>query len=61
MKPGTRITIVLEVREDGGLQVCSDDVPGLILSHNDPAKIMADVWPALVALTAWRSYGDLVA
>lgn len=42
-----RITLCLERREDGGLRVWSDDVPGLVLSHSDAEKVMADVIPAL--------------
>ncbi len=42
-----RFHLTLEPREDGGLRVWSDDIPGLRLSHNDPALVMADVWPAI--------------
>lgn len=44
------ITIKLIPREDGGLRVCSDDVPGLILSHSDPELVMADLGPAIADL-----------
>jgi hypothetical protein len=30
-------------REDGGLRVCSDDLPGLILSSKDSAGIMREL------------------
>lgn len=46
------ITIKLMSREDGGLRVCSDDVPGLILSGADPSKVCADIWPVVQALLA---------
>jgi hypothetical protein len=49
------IVIRLLPREDGGLRVCSDDVPGLILSGPNPAAVMSDVWPALLVLTANKS------
>lgn len=48
------ITIKLLPREDGGLRVCSDDEPGLILSGADPMKVMAGVWPALTILERRR-------
>lgn len=41
------VTLKLEPRPDGGLRVSSDDVPGLVLSHKHPAKVMADILPAL--------------
>lgn len=44
------VTIKLLVREDGGLRVCSDDVPGLILSGPDQAVVLGDVLPALRVL-----------
>ncbi len=48
-----KLTITLERRKDGGLYVSSDEVPGLILSGRDPAKVMATVVSALIALKAW--------
>ncbi len=51
------ITIKLLPREDGGVCVCSDDVPGLILSGSDPLKVMADIGPALKALYEYRNRG----
>ncbi len=49
------VTIKLEPRPDGGLRVSSEDEPGLILSGDDPAKIMAAVLPALAALASHRA------
>lgn len=40
------ITVRLIPREDGGLRICSDDVPGLILSSTDLDEIMLDLLPA---------------
>lgn len=34
------ITIRIEPREDGGLRIWSDDIPGLILSHNDQEAVL---------------------
>jgi hypothetical protein len=45
-----RFYLIAERREDGGLRITSPEVPGLILSHADPAKVMADVLPAIDAL-----------
>jgi hypothetical protein len=42
-----RVSVVYEKRPDGGLRVSSNDVPGFILSHSDPALVEADVIPAL--------------
>ena len=50
---GKRLTIKLEVREDGGLRVYSDELPGLVLSGADPAKVMADVVPAWTVIATW--------
>lgn len=49
-----KVTITLQRRGDGGLRVCSDDVPGLVLSGPDPTKVMSDVWPAIEALRAYH-------
>ena len=48
-----RATIIIERREDGGLRVYSDDIPGLILSHSDPRKVLADIAPALEVIAPW--------
>lgn len=45
-----KITIQIEPRGDGGICVWSPEIMGLILSGPDPEKIMAAIWPALVAL-----------
>jgi hypothetical protein len=39
--------VIFERREDGGLRVHSDDVPGFVLSHSDPMAVLSDVKPAL--------------
>ena len=43
----TKLSVTFLRREDGGLRVYSDDVPGFMLSHADPAAVMRDVRPAL--------------
>lgn len=42
-----KVTLKMQRRPDGGLRVWSDEVPGLVLSHKDPAKVLSDVVPAL--------------
>jgi len=41
------IAVTFEQRGDGGLRAYSDMVPGFVLSHSDPAAVMADVGPVL--------------
>lgn len=42
-----RISVTIERREDGGLFVYSDDLPGFVLSHLDAEAVLADIEPAL--------------
>lgn len=53
-KVGTEVTYKIVVkmkrRADGGLRAWSDQVPGLVLSHKDPARVLADIEPALVVI-----------
>lgn len=42
-----RITVTIERREDGGLFVYSDDLPGFVLSHRDAHAVLSDIEPAL--------------
>jgi hypothetical protein len=46
----TVVTVTLTDREDGGLQVHSDDLPGLILSGSDRSVIAAAIIPAIQAI-----------
>ena len=41
-----RIEVWTEPRPDGGIRVWSNDLPGLILSGPDRAKVLADIEPA---------------
>ncbi len=45
-----KITLTLEPREDGGLRVYSDDVPGLILSNKHQLAVLYDIVPALMTI-----------
>ena len=54
MTPSESIKIVIRLqrRPDGGLRVWSDDVPGLVLSHSDADRVMADIIPAVETIMA---------
>jgi hypothetical protein len=45
-----KITVHFERREDGGLRVWSDDLPGLHLSHRNPELVLDDVRRAIGVL-----------
>lgn len=45
--PAMRIAVTIVRREDGGLYVYSDDLPGFVLSHLDADAVLADIEPAL--------------
>jgi hypothetical protein len=45
-----KIVVHFETREDGGLSVWAEDLPGLHLSHRDPALVIEDVPRALAVL-----------
>lgn len=44
------VKVTIEDREDGGVNVSSDDLPGLILSGSDRAGILAAIEPAARAI-----------
>jgi hypothetical protein len=44
------ISVRIEPRPDGGIRVWSPQIKGLVLSGSDPAKVMADIWPAIVGI-----------
>jgi len=55
MKPRTfKIIVKAQRREDGGVRVWSDHVPGLVLSGRDPERVLADIEPALKAILEAR-------
>lgn len=49
------ITIKIAPREDGGIRVWSDEVPGLILSHGDQALVLADIGSMLLSILRHRA------
>ncbi|MBY5484420.1 hypothetical protein E0H36_08500 [Rhizobium leguminosarum bv. viciae] len=42
-----KVTVCFEQRSDGGLRVWSEDVPGLVLSHESVDDVLEDVQAAL--------------
>ena len=42
-----KITVTIEKRDDGGLYVYSDDLPGFVLSHKNARSVFSDIEPAL--------------
>lgn len=45
-----KVTVHFDRRDDGGLSIWSEDLPGLHLSHSDPSRVILDVKPALEGL-----------
>ena len=46
----TTVCVTIEDRKDGGLRVCSNELPGLILSGADQLAVMKRIAPAIAAL-----------
>lgn len=44
------IKVTVEPREDGGIRIYSEDLPGLVLSGRERVKIMGDIGPAVRAI-----------
>jgi hypothetical protein len=51
------MTIKLGPRDDGGLHIWSDDLPGLILSHSDQVILLRALGDAIIQLRRqqWES------
>lgn len=43
-------SIKFKMREDGGIRIWSDDIPGLILSGPDPKKFLGPMWEPICDL-----------
>jgi hypothetical protein len=56
----TVVTVTLADREDGGLRVFSDDLPGLILSGSDRTTVAAAIIPSIAALFRHKGFADVV-
>jgi hypothetical protein len=54
-----RVTVTIERREDGGLYVYSDDLPGFVLSHLDAHAVLADIEPALSVFLSHKFGGEV--
>jgi hypothetical protein len=46
-EPVVKITVTIEKRDDGGLYVYSNELPGFVLSHKNPQLVYKDIEPAL--------------
>jgi hypothetical protein len=55
----TVVTVVLEDTEDGGLRVHSENLPGLILSGDNRAKVASKIVPAIRALFEHHGIKDV--
>jgi hypothetical protein len=55
----TIVTVTLEDRDDGGLRVYSDDLPGLILSGPDHDSVSEKIAPAIRALFEYKGYREV--
>ncbi len=55
----TVVTVTLEDREDGGLFVYSDDLPGLILSGRDKHAICECIAPAIEAILSHKGFQEI--
>jgi hypothetical protein len=53
------LTVMLEDREDGGLNVCCHDLPGLILSGSDKHKVFDAIAPAIRALLEYKGFKNV--
>lgn len=56
-----KITVTFERREDGGLRVWSEEIPGLVLSHDDINGVIEDVATALSVILTERFGRTVVA
>jgi hypothetical protein len=56
----TIVTVTLEDREDGGLRVYSDDLPGLILSGPNRDSVAEKIAPAIQALFEHKGFRGVV-
>ena len=56
----TIVVVTLEDREDGGLRVYSDDLPGLILSGPNRDLVVEKIAPAIWALFEHKGFRGVV-
>jgi len=55
----TIVSVTLEDREDGGLRVYSDELPGLILSGSDRNLVGSRIAPAIQALFEYKGFSNV--
>ena len=56
-----KVTVTIEAREDGGLYIYSNDLPGFVLSHLDAHAVLSDIEPALSVFLSHKLDRNLVA
>jgi hypothetical protein len=56
----TVVTVTLRDREGGGLEVFSDDLPGLILSGPDRSMVAAAIVPAIEVLFKHKGFERVI-
>lgn len=56
----TVVTVTLQDREGGGLEVFSDDLPGLILSGSNRDKVASAIIPAIEALFKQKGFAKVI-
>src|ERR1700681_3526420 len=56
----TIVTVTLADREDGGLHVYSDDLPGLILSGVGRSEVIAKIVPAIQTLFEHKGINGVI-
>ena len=49
-----KFSLICETRDDGGLRVRCDEIPGLILSAADPYAVLRDIAEAVLILTTHK-------
>lgn len=58
-KGSFKVVVCFERRDDGGLRVYSEDVPGLVLSHTDVDGVLEDVVEALKVILSHRFHSEV--
>jgi hypothetical protein len=54
------VSVTLSGRDDGGLNVSSDELPGLILSGSNRETIAAAIAPTIVAIFEHRGFRNIL-
>lgn len=51
------INIKISPREDGGIRICSNELPGMILSGNNQEAVLKDLGTAIIELSRYKLRG----